>query len=258
MERRNTVQNKLHHLAQFLAAFGNSYLPKAGDDSQSNLEWSVNTKALLSRTVHGIQMALHFQDLKLKIAKDNNTEALYVPDLSHDDIDFWIRKTLAASGLDADAYHHLLGFNLETEFNNFTTPDAEDEKAISDLIRNRDLAHSGLEEIQKHYESTTEIRVWPHHFDTGMLIDMSKEKNLSKGIGLGYAVADAISKTPYFYTYAWSNKDVVYENLPELTQGTWVIEDWKGAIMPVNTRHDTNSVNAFYQEIAVLLGKRIL
>ncbi|MCB0374395.1 MAG: hypothetical protein KDD04_00595, partial [Sinomicrobium sp.] len=128
MEAFNRIQHKFHHLAQFLAAFGNSYLPKAEDDSQSNMEWSVKENALISRSVNNIYLSLDFKNITLKVVKDDIVKALELPGLDHSAIDAWIRAAISDFGLDASAYHYDLGFRLDTPFDNFAVPDAEDKK----------------------------------------------------------------------------------------------------------------------------------
>lgn len=257
MEKRNTAQQKLHHLAQFLAAFSNSYLPKAEDDSQSNLGWSPVEKALFSRNANDVWLSLSFKDVMLNAGKGYVVKALDVLGLDHDTIDAWIRTTIGDFGLDASALHYDLGFRLDTPFDNFTDLDPEDEAVIAELSNQRDTTQQALEAIREQYDTATDIRIWPHHFDTGMLIDLSEANDMSKGAGLGYAIADSVSEVPYFYTYAWPGDAIDYNNLPKLQHGEWVTGNWNGAILPVTRSYDTQIATSFYREAVTALGNAL-
>lgn len=255
--RVNEAEKKFHHLAQFLAAFSNSYLPKAENDSQSNMEWSFIEKSLISRRVDNIYLCLDFRKVILKAVKERTVETLDLLGLTHSDIDAWLRKVLSGFGLDVSAFHYDLGFSLDTPFDNFITLDAEDDEAIAKIISLRKSAQKSLTTIQKKHEKTSHIRVWPHHFDTGMLIDKSEEQNFSKGIGLGYAIADHVSDVPYFYVYSWPDHHLNYDMLPTLRNGMWINEDWKGALLTVNMLHNTGRVTAFYTEAVSCFVKNL-
>ena len=59
----NTIQNKFHHLSQYLAAFSNSFLTKKEDDSQSALTWSIEKSALQSQKVKDFYIELNYKDI---------------------------------------------------------------------------------------------------------------------------------------------------------------------------------------------------
>lgn len=253
----NKTQNKLHHLSLFLAAFGNSYLPKAEDDSQSNLEWSIKKAAIISREVKGTHLELSFESLVLRLVSLNGIEEIDILGLQHHDIDTWLRENLSQTQLEEHSFNYNLGFSLDTDSDTFTDLDKASEESILQLIRHRNLCQQTLELISNNFENTTEIRIWPHHFDTGMLIDLSHQKDMSKGLGLGYAIADTVSDVPYFYTYGWGDNTINYNELSSLKYGSWLSKEWKGGLLPANHSVDLKTLEKFYQEASTILTNKL-
>jgi len=113
-----------------------------------------------------------------------------------------------------------------------------------------------LDLIASHHKNTTEIRIWPHHFDTGMLIDLSAQKDMSIGLGLGYAIAVSLSEVPYYYCYGWG-KTIDYSQLSALKNGVWINTNWKGALFPATDSRDLKTVVNFYQEASAILANKL-
>ncbi|MCM5661524.1 hypothetical protein [Galbibacter mesophilus] len=256
MELINSTQNKFHHLAQYLAAFSNSYLEKRPDDSQSALIWSISKSALQSQKVNDLYLELSYQEVYLRIYKNDTFKELDLLGLTESGIDSWIRETLEDFGLSASKYHHDLGFSIETPFDTFVSLDNEDEKIILQLIEQRNIAQKALESVKVQQNNTSSIYVWPHHFDTGMLV--YEDNSQEKGFGLGYAIADDnVYQLPYYYAYPFSNKKIDYANLKPLANGQWILGNWNGAIIPVDEKYDLNVVEKFYKDFIDEMNDRL-
>ncbi|MCF8715906.1 hypothetical protein JM658_13805 [Joostella atrarenae] len=250
----NTIQNKFHHLAQYLAAFSNSFLSKREDDSQSALCWSVENSALLSQKIDTIYLELNYKDIVIRIHKGDTFKELDLLGLTHSGIDSWIRETISDFGLSAGDYHYNLGFKINTEFDTFITLDAEDEKIIYQLIEARNISQRSLEHIKKLHKDTSSIYVWPHHFDTGMLVNV----NSNSGYSLGHAIADnTVNKLPYYYAKAWSDNTIDYTQLPALNRGKWVLGEWNGAIVSIDEQYDLNTVENLYENFIEIIKDRL-
>ncbi|NAS29386.1 hypothetical protein GTQ40_00235 [Flavobacteriaceae bacterium R38] len=256
MSTLNQTQNKLHHLSQTLAAFSNSYLDKAEDDSQSNLLWSVEKEAIISRSVNNIHLELHIKDLVLKLVSPTETITLDVLGLAKTDLDSWLKKHLSLVSLDENRFNYNLGFSLDSDHTTFIDLDTDAEKSILELINHRNFCQNALESISKAYKNATEIRIWPHHFDTGMLIDLSSQHDMSKGLGLGYAIADSLSDLPYFYTYGWGIP-IDYNSLSSLKNGLWIDKEWKGALLAANNSITFKDIENFYLEASSVLVDKL-
>ena len=253
----NAHQQKLHHLAQFLAAFANSYLPAQPDHSQTNLEWNIGKSALVSRSANNIYLELEYPGLMLYLVKDGKQLAYDPLGAALGDVESWIRETLSAQGMDPGKYSLEMGFTPTSAEDVFISLDNTDEKILLQLTEERNIAQRALETFRdSSVPECSEIRVWPHHFDTSMTVYPSQDDK-NKGISMGYAPADRISEFPYFYAYAFSGGAVNYDTLPTLEQGIWHIDNWKGALIPVDQAIDLKVITRFYREFYTIMEKRI-
>ena len=64
----------------------------------------------------------------------------------------------------------------------------------------------------------TGIRIWPHHFDLGAIVD---------GVGVGLSPGDGYYAEPYFYVTPRTGDTRV----PQLPSGRWRTEEWSGAVL---------------------------
>lgn len=253
----NSHQNKLHHLAQFLSAFGSSYLPKQEDHSETNLGWDIAKSSLVSRTFKDIQIELEYPGVMLFIIHKGKKHAYDPLGATLNDTDRWIRESLSELGLDPGKYSREMGFTITTPEDVFISLDNDDEKILLQLTEERNIAQKALLTIQEEFAMpSSEIRIWPHHFDTGMLAYPDKG-NSGKGFSLGYAPADDLSPVPYYYASAWSELEIDYQNLPELSVGKWESGRWKGAITGVDDHIDLNVITNFYREFIAAIANSI-
>lgn len=258
MEREellNAHQNKLHHLAQYLSAFGGSYLPEKEDHSHTNLGWDIEKSSLVSREYKGIHLELEYPGLMLYMIRDGHRHALDPLGAPLRDVGSWIRETLTSLGADPAPYSLDMGFTLNTEEDVFISLDNNDEKILLQLTEERNIAQRALEQFRETTELTcSEIRVWPHHFDTGMLMYTEEKGTI---YGLGYAPADENSGVPYFYAYLQSDNPADYSGLPDITPASWHINQWKGAIIPVDRALDLQVITRFYKKFVTVMSSRI-
>ena len=99
-----------------------------------------------------------------------------------------------------------------------------------------------LSRIASKFEKKSEVRTWPHHFDTGLLIEL--ESGLQ--IGLGYAMPDTMVDEFYHYVSAWHGEfSISVEHYTKLEDGEWRSDDWNGAILKSDNR-EKESVESFY------------
>jgi len=84
------------------------------------------------------------------------------------------------------------------------------------------------------FDNAEPLRIWPHHFDTGTLLPTSHNEKgeLSKSIGLGWAIPDNMINEPYYYLSFWSEiPDDSLKFLPRLSVGQWKTPNWNGAVL---------------------------
>ncbi len=80
------------------------------------------------------------------------------------------------------------------------------------------------------------MRVWPHHFDTAVLLRVEEEEQsgrAAKTVGMGWAIPDQLVGEPYFYVnHQGAPSDTDYDELPVLPAGRWLFKKkWKGAVL---------------------------
>ena len=81
-KKLNDTIKMMHHAAQAVAAFGNSLLPKASDDSQSNMSWNNELKAIVGQEVNlkrRVRMALVYPTFKLHMLNADATSMASFP-----------------------------------------------------------------------------------------------------------------------------------------------------------------------------------
>ena len=114
------------------------------------------------------------------------------------------------------------------------------------MLNVRILAQSVLETFIEAQNLNSEIRIWPHHFDTGAYTiynDISGE-----AIGLGLAVPDNVCRDHYFYISGYKGHEVIdTSDFKPLSLGSWSVNGFKGAILPA-TEIDKNKGIAFLSE----------
>ncbi|MEL7118960.1 MAG: hypothetical protein AAFO07_05950, partial [Bacteroidota bacterium] len=88
------------------------------------------------------------------------------------------------------------------------------------------------------FDDATDVRIWPHHFDSGSLIITAKDDQdqFLSFIGIGLAIPDQLIDEYYFYV-SFSSKEIEIDltNLPPLQYGRWGKPDFPGAILEISS-----------------------
>ncbi len=89
-----------------------------------------------------------------------------------------------------------------------------------------------LDQVREHEATASPARLWPHHFDQAVLIDLRNESGLpdDASVGVGFSPGDDGRSAPYLYGTPWPHPEA--RDLPELPAGgTWNTEGWVGAVL---------------------------
>ena len=240
----NQAAIQLHHASQFVAIFGNSLLPKAADDSQSNMVWLPSLKALAGHEVNlkrRIRMALLYESFELQLINENE-EALGVFPLSGQTKTTamsFVRTQARSFGKKEDDIQPISHFELPEHSLDKGAPFMMTNPGLfQELARYRHNAQLTLAEIAKGFEYASAVATWPHHFDTGSLIPVKfdDQSTHTKTVGIGLSPADGRVGEFYFYVNHWQKEGKVdYDTLPSLPEGAeWHTRDWKGAILKMS------------------------
>jgi len=251
----------MHKAAQYLAMAGKSYLTAKEDDSHTNLEWLVKKTSLVSRDLndHGIRLAINYKQYALEIlADDELLDSISLTAESHNYICSWINEGLKRYGVKGEFKfepHYDLPYEsvLDKDYQ-FPAPNAD---KIQDLIDYRNVCDAALRSVLSERKDASDIRIWPHHFDTGALIEVDEDNDgVSKSIGLGISIPDSMIDGFYFYASPWSKeKELDLSNMDEdlLSSGEWHSDDWKGATLNSESVSIEEATHFFEEAIQELL-----
>jgi len=254
----------LHRAAQYLAAAGNSFLDKKDDDSHANLGWNSEFMALSTRPLNkagSIALSLNYPEFKLEWVDPGESiiSDFELNGRSHEEVLAWIGESAPKAGLEKPfsfSVNYELPFSMEKEYR-FIQPHPGEFVVFGNHRSNAQMA---LEELFEDQDSVSEIRVWPHHFDTGGLIEVEKDASgkLTKSIGIGLSIPDGMVKDLYYYASAWdANGNINYSDLPGLRQGLWITEDWNGMVLPASNVNEDKALK-FYKEAVLTLEEMLI
>ena len=122
---------------------------------------------------------------------------------------------------------------------------ALDSSVVDKWIYYRNLANESCSRFLRHLMADDEIRIWPHHFDTGVYTEIDNKL----GLGFGLASQDSLVNSAYFYMSGnLLSGELLFENLPKLKLGKWDIGEWNGAVLPIS---DLDQLPAAAKQITV-------
>lgn len=233
-EYTNTDQH-LHLLCQVITKVNRTFVPKKEDDSHTNLYFDSLGNRITGRWIETkegkLLFTLNLKSLNIEVVNTAQTVLISVPSIGNkiDEIEKKIELQLPNLGLNANGFKDKLHYKIP-EYSFLTEPvSAINFEALDNWKQFRQLANEGCNLLLGYTQVQEEIRLWPHHFDTGIYILI----NPNLGLGFGLAMEDELVGAPYFYMSGYPIKGKVnYDNLPKGTDWKWKIsEHWKGAVL---------------------------
>lgn len=249
----NEADRSLHSLSQLLALTGTNALPNQADDSQANLVWNPERQWLEGRPFDGDGQALRLIidlptfSLQVVNANDALTAQFWVDQKTPADALNWWQTQMTKWGFKTTKP---VNYTLETPpvppQGRYTRPSALTDWAIWRTKANQQLAllnqRSGL---------SSDVRIWPHHFDTGVYYSFPDESGKEQAaIWAGYAIADAVCPEPYFYISGYNSRQPIdFTTAAHLRAGEWLMkDDWQGASLPVSSIKKSEEITHFFQD----------
>lgn len=238
MEGYVNADKKLHFLSQIIAKANRSYVPSKPDDSHTNLYYDTLAGRIVGRWINNgkdqLLLTLNLATYELEWLNSHRKPLLTIETLGktmtqvEDEMD----SRLGELDLKPQGFKDPLHFDIpEYPFAN------EPIEKIDNLhldawkqfrqLANR-LSYLMLGDIQ----IMGEVRIWPHHFDTGTYVEIGDKLGLSFGL----AMKDEMVEEPYFYMSGRAiHGSLKYIDLPELEGGKWIINGkWNGSVMPLS------------------------
>ena len=233
--------------AQYLAAAGISFLDKEADDSHTNLEFVIGDASLNSRplSAQGDRLSINFEKFTLNWENSSSKAALRLDGITHAQVLQWINEQLANTSINKE-YLFKFHYDLPYEINESFAFRLLDAGRLRELTHLRILAQLAMEELLRTQELSSQIRVWPHHFDTGIYAIDPKDRSIAVGAGL--AIPDSVVNEHYFYLSIYRNNKAIPPEQPKsLSLGRWHTEGFVGAVLPAKDQ-SVKSVLSFYQQ----------
>jgi len=228
----------VHQLVQLIAASGRSYIPAREDDSHTSMTWvSGRLEGEFLHGNHPLRLALRLDPLQYEV-RGSGGELINHFELKgrtlREALNWWKHQ---AGDLGLDPGELVTGMHYEIPSHTLVTGNGVESAPGSEsvLVNYFNNATLFFEQVSEQFPESPVIRVWPHHFDVAILLDLgSYKKSLSgKTIGMGLAMKDDYYPVHYFYLTPWPRPDI--EVLPEIGGGGhWFRGDWFGGVLPVS------------------------
>ena len=241
------MEKQMHLAAQYLAAAGISFLEKQPDDSHTNLGFDKENGSLCTHTLsdQSDQLCLNYNNFALEWKSNKGTTTFELDGAMHVEVLSWLADT-SKTQLNK-TYHYAFHYDLPYSIDNSFTFELLDSDKLNALKNLRVLAQLVLEKIDQNYNLNTSIRVWPHHFDSGIY---SALPDSDITIGLGLAIPDAISNKHYLYISGYKNGGKIdTSQFPKLESGEWKSDEFTGAILNADGIVESEGVTFFEEAI---------
>ena len=239
------MEKQMHLAAQYLAAAGISFLEKESDDSHTNLGFNTESGCLSTHPLsdNGDVLCLDYEKFALEWTSNKGTTTFELDGAMHAEVLNWLEDTSKARL--NKTYHYEFHYDLPYSIAHSFTFELLDTYRLMELKDLRALAQLVLENIDKQYNLNTSIRIWPHHFDTGIYSPLP-DSDIT--IGLGLAIPDQISNKHYLYISGYKNGNTIATSkLPKLASGEWKSDGFTGAILNADNLLESDGV-AFFKE----------
>jgi hypothetical protein len=254
MQAYHRTDQHIHQLSQVIAKANRTFVPRKEDDSHTNLGFDPINKRLYGRWIHTSQgriiLALNLGSFSFEWLSSNLMirQSFFIEGKTMADIESEIENSLTRYDLDPSGFRNDLHFKIP-EYSHIKNPQNRfSEMGLGEWIHHRSLANRAAYLVLDSLQVHGEVRIWPHHFDTG--IYMEPTDNI--GLGFGLAMPDSMVPEAYFYMagYGLDNYTISFETLPTLPVGHWITtENWKGATLSLSDLRDKdiNSLLSFIQ-----------
>ena len=240
------ISVQLHLAAQYLATAGISFLEKRDDDSHTNLTFSNTEKRLETWPLddNGTILSLHYPSFSLQWIS-NETQSLPLDGKSHHEVVNWL-KEVSASLNSSKGYEYKLHYKLPYGLGSDKTFQLNNSQKIEKLVQMRILANTVLTKVLNKNNLNSDIRIWPHHFDTGAFSALGK--NSETAVGMGLTIPDTLVDDYYFYISGYhGHTGLDTSTFTALTKGQWLNDGFKGAVLPISGSTEEDAI-AFFNE----------
>jgi hypothetical protein len=250
MSNYNNTDKQIHWLSQVLAKAGRSFIPKQEDDSHTNLSFEPLDFRIHTRWIETpkgkIILSLNLMNLCFEWQLDNKSilQSVSAIGKTRSSIEKQLEEGIVSMGVENSDFSEALHFEIPTySFENDVVSSISAEH-LKEWATRRRMANMVCSELLDYFQVNAEVRIWPHHFDTGFYTSV----NSKMAIGFGWAMKDDIAGDAYFYMSGYTESQIDYSKTKSLPAGRWEIgEHWQGAVLPLSdfnelSFHDTQPI----------------
>lgn len=222
----------MHLAAQYLATAAISFINAKEDDSHTNMGFDPESGHMYSRSfgMDSYFLSLSYVDFSLNFHNQARLTKYDLNGKSHKDIVSWINQRCSELNITPEYkydLHYELPYPIDDEF----IFELIDQGEMAYLLEIRRLSFHVFSNFIKDNNLNSEIRIWPHHFDTGVFFTPDKVKSIN--IGMGLAIPDDLINDHYYYASGYDeNGPISTLNFKPLHQGKWIDNGFKGAVLP--------------------------
>ena len=230
-----------HQAVQYISLVGKYFIAEKADDSHTNMQFVNESDSFIGNDFGDhFKIAFNTRALKLLLINDRNEikSEIELVGKTKEEVFSALQQLLEENGFNSSQLKNKWHYSIPEHPLDHGGKFESVEKKHSQINYNyRHNATIVLNEIADKFGFQTDIRVWPHHFDTGAFIPMSYNKDgaLNQYIGLGFAIPDTMINEPYFYLSFWSEETIIaLKNPKSIQNGKWMIPDWNGAVLKIS------------------------
>ncbi len=251
MQEYNKTDQQIHLICQLIAKVNRSLVPQKEDDCHTNLYFDALGNRIYGRwfSINSVKFILFFDLMQQAISLENQdyqiTESVDIKDKTIATIENEISQLLKSHGAESSTLMAPLHFEIpKYSFANDVIKGFSDEE-IKKWTHYRALANQACYDLLGHLQLESEVRIWPHHFDTGIYTEI----NDKIGIGFGLAMQDDMVDEPYLYfsVYGLNGHEVNYNNIQSLKTGYWIVDNWKGSVLKMS-KINPKAIHSFLLE----------
>jgi len=238
----------IHRLAQFPAMVGKNLAHQTPDDSHATLNWNSSKQRLESQLIDDeFQLCVSLSNFSLCWSKNGKVISEQPANgKNKDHLLGWVKEQVSIAGLDAAKIHYIDHYEVpEHAVDTGRTFVKPSDEILNAWIAHRTNANEMMALINHAVGMDSDIRVWPHHFDTGTYYAFGNKK----AIGAGWAIGDSMSESPYLYIYPWhADESIDLSHAPSLDAGKWMTDRWIGAILPLSEMIEVADLGALISD----------
>jgi len=238
MQAYNSTDQRLHLLSQTIAKANRTYVTSKPDDSHTNLyfdqldnrivgHWINNGKEKIIVSLNLVTLDFEWLNGSQEVVSTITTIGRTIKDFESE-----IESKLAEINLKPEGFIDELHYQIPDYSFSKDKISPITEANMSAWKSYRNLANELCALVLGDLQLEDDIRIWPHHFDTGIYVKVNEKL----GMGFGLAMEDSMAGAPYFYMSGYPlHGSFEYINLPKMISGRWEIgEHWSGSILPID------------------------